>query len=76
MAVVAGGGGGSAQQNEENLAAQQRILVVALFKLLRDRAGIDDQVLAERAETLNTAQVRIRERVDAIFRRLASLGFS
>lgn len=67
-----GGGGGGGQQSEETLAAQQRTLVVALFKLLRDDASMEEEVFEERARTLGTAQTRIRERVDAIVRRLES----
>lgn len=67
-----GGGGRAGAQQEENLSAQQRSLVVALFKLLRDRTPMDEAVLAERLDTLGTAQERIRERVDAIVRRLGT----
>lgn len=67
-----GGGGRAGAQNEEDLAAQQRSLVVALFKLLRDRMPMDEAVFAERLDTLGTAQERIRERVDAIVRRLGT----
>ncbi|NIR28760.1 MAG: hypothetical protein GWN84_05475 [Gammaproteobacteria bacterium] len=73
----AGGGGGGGRgragaQADATLSAQQRSLVVALFKLLRDRSGMDDAVFAERVETLGTAQTRIRDRVDAIVRRLGA----
>jgi hypothetical protein len=67
-----GGGGAGGQQTEETLAAQQRTVVVALFKLLRDRTAMDEPTFVEQVETLNTAQARIRERVDAIVRRLES----
>lgn len=67
-----GGGGRAGAQNEATLSAQQRSLVVALFKLLRDRSGMDEAVFAERVETLGTAQTRIRDRVDAIVRRLGA----
>jgi hypothetical protein len=68
----AGGGGRAGAQQEDTLSAQQRSLVVAMFKLLRDRASMDDEVFTERVETLATAQSRIRTRVDAIVRRLGA----
>ena len=68
----AGGGGRAGAQQEETLSAQQRSLVVAMFKLLRDRASMDGEVFAERVATLATAQSRIRTRVDAIVRRLGA----
>ncbi len=69
----AGGGGGRAgAQQEETLSAQQRTLVIAMFKLLRDRASMEDQVFEERVSTLNEAQERIRSRVEAIVRRLGA----
>ncbi len=69
----AGAGGGRAgAQQEETLSAQQRTLVIAMFKLLRDRASMDDEVFAERVATLNAAQSRIRNRVQAIVRRIGA----
>ncbi|HEX9584602.1 MAG TPA: DUF4175 family protein [Gammaproteobacteria bacterium] len=67
-----GGGGRAGAEQEETLAAQQRTLVVAMFKLLRDRETLAGEVLAERLETLKSAQARIRDRVDAIVRRLGA----
>jgi hypothetical protein len=69
----AGGAGGRAGgQQEETLSAQQRTLVIAMFKLLRDRASMEDEVFEERVSTLNAAQERIRSRVEAIVRRLGA----
>ncbi len=65
-----GGGGGGQRQAEENLSAQQRTLVVALFKVSRDKPDLEDEVVTEKLETLAEAQGRIRERVEAIVRRL------
>jgi len=65
-----GGGGGGAGQGDQNLAAQQRDLVVALFRLARDRERLPEQERSERLGTLAEAQARIRERVEAIVRRL------
>ncbi len=69
----AGGGGGGG--GEAELTAQQRSLVVALFKLQRDRDSLEQSSYGERMETLKTAQGRIRDRVDAIVRRLAARDF-
>ncbi|MCH9672509.1 MAG: hypothetical protein K0U93_13800, partial [Gammaproteobacteria bacterium] len=63
-----GGGGGGGQQNEPKLSAQQRSLAVALFKLERDRP--DQTILHERIALLRNAQAKIRDRTDAIARRL------
>lgn len=68
----ASGGGRAGAQAEESLSAQQRSLVVALFKLVRDRGGMDKALFAENVTTLATAQERIRVRVDAIVRRLGA----
>lgn len=70
-----GGGAGGQGQGEDELTAQQRSLVVALFKVQRDRAGLDAAVYEERLTTLREAQARIRDRVDAIVRRLAARRF-
>jgi hypothetical protein len=67
-----GGGGRAGAQQEETLSAQQRTLVIAMFKLLRDRASMEQEVFEERVATLNAAQERIRSRVDAIVRRLGA----
>lgn len=67
-----GGGGRAGAQQEETLSAQQRTLVVAMFKLLRDRASLSDEVFTERLQTLDAAQSRIRDRVEAIVRRLGA----
>ena len=69
----AGGGGGRAgAQQEETLSAQQRTLVVAMFKLARDRSSMEVPLLAERVKTLHESQARIRDRVEAIVRRLGA----
>lgn len=65
-----GGGGGGGGQQQEDLSAQQRALVVALFKISRDRVDMDDEVASSKLDTLGEAQNRIRDRVDAIVRRL------
>ena len=66
-----GGGGGGAGGQQAGLAEQQRELVVALFNVQRDGAP-DEDSLRERARVLSQAQVRVRDRTDAIVRRLGT----
>jgi len=47
-----GGGGGGQRQQEDNLSAQQRTLVVALFKVQRDKPDLVDEVVTEKLDTL------------------------
>ncbi len=68
----AGGRGRAGAQQEETLSAQQRSLVIAMFKLLRDRVSMSEEVYEERVATLRSAQERIRNRVEAIVRRLGA----
>ncbi len=69
-----GGGGGGGESGDGMLSAQQRQLVIALFRLrqLVREADTGDGVVAERIDTLSDAQARIRERVEAIVRRLGA----
>ncbi len=75
--AAAGGGGGMGGQGlgGAQLSAQQRSLVVALFKLKRERERLDERVVAERIDTLEVAQARIRDRVEAIVRRFGPRRF-
>ncbi|WP_435104087.1 DUF4175 family protein [Arhodomonas sp. AD133] len=76
---ASGGGGGGAGGGQgprgAELSAQQRSLVVALFKLKRERDRLDPLVVTDRIDTLAVAQARIRERVDAIVRRFGPRRF-
>ena len=66
-----GGGGGGGDQQQAGLAEQQRELVIALFNVLRD--GIPDaDTETDRAGLFEQAQARVRDRVDAIVRRLGT----
>ncbi|NKC14806.1 MAG: hypothetical protein GKR94_22260 [Gammaproteobacteria bacterium] len=65
------GGGRGGGDNGAMLAAQQRALVIALFKLVRDRAAMAEEQFSETVGTLGRAQARIRDRVAAIARRIA-----
>jgi len=69
-----GGGGGGAQggQQQGHLSEQQKQFVVATFKMIRDRHTFSDQTYLENLELLTTAQGRIRDRVEAIVRRIRS----
>jgi hypothetical protein len=68
-----GGGGGSQGGNQErSLSAQQRQLVIATFKLARDRDSYDEARFTDTMDTLETAQARIRDRVQAIIRRIGT----
>ncbi len=69
-----GGGGGGAQggQQQGHLSDQQKQFVVATFKMIRDRNSYDTETYQQNLELLATAQSRIRDRVEAILRRLAN----
>ena len=70
-----GGGGAGAMQGgnqESSLAHQQRQLVIATFKLARDAQDYEEDQFTETADTLETAQGRIRSRVEAIIRRIGN----
>ncbi len=66
------GGGGAGGNYERSLSTQQRQLVIATFKLARDRDSYDEDRFTEIVETLETAQARIRDRVEAIIRRIGT----
>jgi hypothetical protein len=69
-----GAGGGRAQggQQQGHLSEQQKQFVVATFKMIRDRHTFSDQTYQENLKLLTTAQARIRDRVEAIVRRIRS----
>ena len=69
-----GGGGGGAQggQQQGHLADQQKQFVVAIFKMIRDREQYDDDAYRDNLELLAEAQSRIRNRVEAIVRRIGT----
>lgn len=66
-----GGGGGQGQQQGGLLSEQQKQFVVATFKMIRDRASYDETSYQENLELLATAEARIRDRVEAIVRRIS-----
>jgi len=67
-----GGGGGQDRQQRGHLSEQQKQFVVATFKMIRDRNTYSDAAYRENLELLVTAQARIRDRVEAIVRRISS----
>jgi len=69
-----GGAGGGAQggQQQGHLSDQQKQFVVATFKMIRDRDNYDTNTYQENLELLADAQARIRDRVEAIVRRLGT----
>lgn len=67
-----GGGGAQGGQQRGHLSEQQKQFVVATFKMIRDRNTYSDETYQENLELLATAQARIRDRVEAIVRRIRS----
>ena len=70
-----GGGGGGGQQGGQQegfLAEQQKQFVVATFKMIRDRDKFSEETYQENLELLSKAQSRIRDRVEAIIRRIGN----
>jgi hypothetical protein len=67
-----GGGGGQGGQQQGHLSEQQKQFVVATFKMIRDRNTYSEDSYRENLELLATAQARIRDRVEAIIRRISS----
>ncbi|MDJ0779847.1 MAG: hypothetical protein QNJ85_18400 [Gammaproteobacteria bacterium] len=68
----AGGGGQQGGESQGQLAEQQKQFVVATFKMIRDRDSFSDETWRENLDLLVTAQARIRDRVEAIIRRIES----
>ncbi len=68
----AGGGGMQGGSQERSLSHQQRQLVIATFKLARDRDAYEQERFDVTVQTLATAQARIRDRVQAIIRRIGT----
>lgn len=67
-----GGGGGQGGEQQGHLSEQQKQFVVATFKMIRDRDTYADEAWTENLELLATAEARIRDRVEAIVRRIGS----
>ena len=69
-----GGGAGAAAGLDGTLTMRQRQIVVATFKVLRDRAGMPEAAAVETITTLGLAQGRLREQVEVLNRRLRNRG--
>jgi len=65
-----GGGGGQGGQQQGHLSEQQKQFVVATFKMIRDRDQYSEETWRENLALLATAEARIRDRVEAILRRI------
>jgi hypothetical protein len=66
------GGGAQGGRQQGHLSDQQKQFVVATFKMIRDRDNYDAETYPENLELLARAQSRIRDRVEAILRRLGN----
>jgi len=69
-----GGGGGGGDDLDGTLSVQQRQVVSATYRVVRDRETYAADDFNENVATLALAQGRIRERVEAIVRRLTDRG--
>jgi hypothetical protein len=67
-----GGQGGQQGQQQGHLSDQQKQFVVATFKMIRDRDKYDSAAYQDNLDLLAKAQSRIRDRVEAIVRRIAN----
>ncbi|MCZ6918740.1 MAG: hypothetical protein O7I93_18340 [Gemmatimonadetes bacterium] len=69
-----GGGGGGGDGLDGQFSEQQRQIVAATFKMVRDRDQYADVEYRENMATLALSQGRLRERVEAVVRRIQDRG--
>ena len=69
-----GGGGGGGDGLDGQFSQQQRQIVAATFKMVRDRDDFSGQDYDENMATLALSQGRLRERVEAVVRRIQDRG--
>jgi hypothetical protein len=69
-----GGGGGGSDGLDGQFSEQQRQIVAATFKMVRDRDDYADVEYRENMATLALSQGRLRERVEAVVRRIQDRG--
>lgn len=69
-----GGGGGGGESLDGQFSQQQRQIVAATFKMVRDRDEYSDKEYRENMATLALSQGRLRERVEAVVRRIQDRG--
>ena len=69
-----GGGAGGGDGLDGTLTLRQKQIVVATFKVLRDREGMPASAVTETVATIGLAQGRLREQVATLNRRLRNRG--
>ncbi len=72
--AMPGGGGGAGDGLDGTLSLRQKQIVVATFKILRDRKGMPAGAVTETVATIGLAQGRLREQVETLTRRLRNRG--
>ncbi len=72
--AMPGGGGGAGDGLDGTLSMRQKQVVVATFKVLRDREGMPASAVTETVATIGLAQGRLREQVETLTRRLRNRG--
>ena len=73
--AMPGGGGGAGEGGlDGTLTLRQKQIVVATFKILRDRQGMPAPAVTETVATIGLAQGRLREQVETLTRRLRNRG--
>ena len=69
-----GGAGGGGDGLDGTLSLRQKQIVIATFKILRDRQGMPANAVTETVATIGLAQGRLREQVETLNRRLRNRG--
>jgi len=69
-----GEGGGGGESLDGQFSQQQRQIVAATFEMVRDRGEYSDKEYRENMATLALSQGRLRERVEAVVRRIQDRG--
>ena len=69
-----GGAGGGGDGLDGTLTLRQKQIVIATFKILRDRQGMPANAVTETVATIGLAQGRLREQVETLNRRLRNRG--
>lgn len=69
-----GGGAGGGDGLDGTLSLRQKQIVIATFKILRDRQGMPANAVTETVATIGLAQGRLREQVNTLNRRLRNRG--
>ncbi|MDE2881159.1 MAG: hypothetical protein OXP70_04860 [Acidobacteriota bacterium] len=72
--TMPGAGAGGGDGLDGTLSLRQKQIVVATFKILRDRDGMPPSAVTETVATIGLAQGRLREQVATLNRRLRNRG--